>query len=193
MVDFCAHVLPLIRQRVPEVSLTIVGNKPPDPVQALASDHVEITGYVPDVAPYLARSMVSICPLRFGAGLKGKIGEAMMHGLPVVTTSIGTQGMDCRPGEDIMVGDTAAEFADCVVRLLQQPALWRTLSRNGHALVVRNYSFEAVSGRIKQILAGLHAVPIKRYRESKRLALKARFDIRDMLDRHVLWKFKRSG
>jgi glycosyltransferase involved in cell wall biosynthesis len=192
IVYFCAEILPLIRQRIPSATLTIVGNKPPAAVQSLASDHVTVTGYVPDVEPHLASSMVSICPLRFGAGLKGKIGEAMMHGVPVVTSSIGTQGMDCRIGEDIMVGDTPHQFARCVVELLEQPALWWKLARNGRALVERDYSFEAVSARINRIVSDLGAIAIKRYRGPRRLALKLRFDVTDLLDRHVLWKFRRS-
>ncbi len=193
IVDFCTRTLPLIRQRIPDAMLTIVGNAPPAAVRDLACDYVRVTGYVPDVAPYLAASMVSICPLRFGAGLKGKIGEAMMHGLPVVTTSIGTQGMNCRPGVDIMVGDTPEQFAQCVIQLLEQASLWKTVSRNGRDLVVRNYSFDAVSARIDQVLSGLGKVAVKRYGEPRRLALKARFHIADLLNRHLLWKFIRSG
>lgn len=193
IVHFCVETLPLVRERVPAATLAIVGNKPPAAVQALACDHVTVTGYVPHVEPYLAASMVSICPLRFGAGLKGKIGEAMMHGLPVVTTSIGTQGMNVRHGEDIMIGDTPDQFARCVVQLLEQPALRKTLSRNGRNLVVRNYSFEAVAARINQIMADLTRIAIKRYRQPKRLALKLRFDVADLLDRHLLWKFRRSN
>ena len=190
---FCAETLPLIRNRAPATTLTIVGNKPPVAVQALGCDHVTVTGYVPDVRPYLGASMVSICPLRFGAGLKGKIGEAMMHGLPVVTTSIGTQGMNARDGEDIMVADTPDQFARSVVRLLEEPDLWKKLSRNGRDLVIRDYSFEAVTTRIDAIVSRLSAIAIKRYRGPKRLALKLRFEAADLLDRHVLWKFRRSG
>jgi glycosyltransferase involved in cell wall biosynthesis len=162
-------------------------------VQELACDYVMVTGYVRDVEPYLAASTVSICPLRFGAGLKGKIGEAMIHGLPVVTTSIGTQGMNPRLGEDIMVGDTPDEFAHCVVQLLEQPALRQTLSRNGRDLVIRNYSFQAIAARIDEVMSELATIPVKRYHQPKRLALKWRFDLSDRLQRHLLWKFRRSA
>jgi O-antigen biosynthesis protein len=193
MVYFCAEILPLIRRRVPDATLTIVGNKPRDAVQALACDHVVVTGYVPDVEPYLVASSVSVCPLRFGAGLKGKIGEAMIYGLPVVTTSIGTQGMKPRLGEDIMVGDTPEEFAQCVVQLLEQPELRRRLSRNGRDLVIRNYAFEAVAARIGQVIAQLGTVRVNCYRQPKRLALKWQFNLSDFLQRHIMWRLGRSG
>jgi O-antigen biosynthesis protein len=193
MVHFCGEILPLIRRRVPGARLTIVGNKPPAAVQELACDYVTVTGYVRDVEPYLAASTVSVCPLRFGAGLKGKIGEAMIYGLPVVTTSIGTQGMNPRLGEDLMVGDTPMEFAHCVAQLLEQPALRQRLSRNGRDLVVRNYSFEAVAARIDEVVSQVGTVRIKRYRQLKRLAMKWRFDLYDSLQRHILWRFGRSG
>ena len=193
MVYFCANVLPLIRRRIPDATLTIVGNKPPAEVQALACDHVTVTGYVPETAPYLATSMVSICPLRYGAGLKGKIGEAMMHAVPVVTTSIGTQGMQARLNEDILVGDTPEEFSDLVVRVLQEPALWATLSRNGRNLIIQNYSFEAVAARIDKTMSGLELIPVIRYNIAKRIAWKVGNDIAEFLQRHVLWRLGRAG
>ena len=190
IVEFCEETLPLIRRRVPDATLTIVGNEPPAAVQELACAYVMVTGYVPEVEPYLAASMVSVCPLRFGSGLKGKISEAMMHGLPVVTTSIGTQGMNPRLGEEIMVGDTPDQFAECVAELLEEPARWKTLSRNGRDLAIRNYSFGAVAARVDQVMSKLNAIPIKRYCEPKRIALKFRFDTADLLHRHLLWRFR---
>jgi glycosyltransferase involved in cell wall biosynthesis len=193
MLYFCEQVLPLVRKRIPGISLSIVGNKPPAEVQRLASDSVTVTGYVPHVEPYLASSMVSICPLRFGAGLKGKIGEAMMHGLPVVTTSIGTQGMNARIGEDILVGDSPEDFADCVARLLQDRLLWNKLSTNGRALVIQSYSFAAVERRVRDILDGLESISVKRYGGAKRLAVKSGLDVADFLARELLWRFSRRS
>src|SRR5690606_5885980 len=80
---FCKDILPLIHKRVPRARFMIVGNAPTDEIRALASDQVIVTGYVPEVAPYLARSRISVAPLRYGAGMKGKVGEAMSHGVPV--------------------------------------------------------------------------------------------------------------
>ena len=91
---FCRQVLPLVRRSLPGVTVTIVGDAPPKEVIALSSAQITVTGWVPHVEPYLASHCISIAPLRFGAGLKGKIMEAMGTGLPVVTTSVGAEGME---------------------------------------------------------------------------------------------------
>lgn len=190
---FCRDVLPLIRARAPHVHLNIVGNAPPPELRALQSSDVSVTGYVPEVTPYLLDAMVAICPLRFGAGLKGKIGEAMAHGLPVVTTSIGTQGMDTVPGSDIMVADSPQDFADAVIRLFEEPVLWQRLSTNGYAFVERKYSPQAVEAQIDAMIDSLGAIKVKRYAAPKRWAMKLARDATDLAERHLLWRLKRAG
>jgi glycosyltransferase involved in cell wall biosynthesis len=107
--------------------------------------------------------MIAICPIRFGAGLEGKITEAMMHGLPVVNDFHRHAGMNARRGEDIMVGDTPDQIAEVCSAALERPALRQTLSRNGRDLVIRNYSFAAVAARLDKIISDLNMIPIKRY------------------------------
>ena len=89
---FCAEVLPLIEKKVPGVRLQIIGDSPPEEIGELASDSVAVLGFVQNIHPYLENAGVSVAPLRFGAGIKGKIGEAMAAGLPVITTSVGIGG-----------------------------------------------------------------------------------------------------
>lgn len=148
---FCNEVLPLVRKRMPGVRLRVVGDSPPPSVTALRSGFIDVTGRVPDTMPYLRTSHISIAPLRYGAGLKGKIGEAMSVGLPVVTTSIGVQGMDARIGEDIMVGDTPEAFSDCILRLSEDEALYRSVSGNSFNYIRNNYSPEVVGGILNEI------------------------------------------
>lgn len=148
---FCNEVLPLVRKRMPGVRLRIVGDSPPPSITALRSGSIEVTGRVPDTMPYLRTSHISIAPLRFGAGLKGKIGEAMSIGLPVVTTSIGVQGMDARIGRDIMVGDTPEAFSECILRLSEDEALYRSVSGNSFNYIKNKYSPEIVAGFLGEI------------------------------------------
>ena len=128
---FCRQVLPLVRRSLPDVTVTIVGHAPPKEVQALASANVTVTGWVPHVEPYLASHCISIAPLRFGAGLKGKIVEAMGAGLPVVTTSVGAEGMELVHGRTALIADSPEMFAASVVRLCTDPDLHATTSGNG--------------------------------------------------------------
>ena len=135
MVSFCKEVLPLIRRDLPDVKLHIVGPRPPLEVREFASDRVIVTDYVEDLSPYLMQARISVNPLRYGAGMKGKIGEALSWGLPVVTTTVGAEGMELVDGKDALIADTAEEFAARVVKLYKDKELWNMLSKNGRAKV----------------------------------------------------------
>ena len=128
---FCNDVLPLIRRQLPDVPVRMVGSNPPAEIRALARDGVEVTGWVPSTTPYITSARLSIAPLRYGAGVKGKVGEALAHGLPVVTTPVGAEGMDLRDGEDVLVADGAEAFAVAVVRAYTDAQLWQRLREGG--------------------------------------------------------------
>ena len=121
---FVKEILPLIRQDIPGVVFYMVGSHITETVQALASQDVVAVGYVPDLTPYLDGCRVFVAPLRYGAGMKGKIGQSMGFGLPVVTTSIGAEGMGLIDGEHILIADSPAAFARAVVRLYTDDLLW---------------------------------------------------------------------
>lgn len=190
MTWFCREVMPQVLARCPTARLRIVGNMPPPEVQALAGEHVEVTGYVPETAPYLDTSLVSVCPLRFGAGLKGKIGEAMVHGVPVVSTSVGTQGMTPTLGEEIFVADEPAAFAEAVVRLFDDEAAWRRLSLGGRDFIERNFGFGAVSRRLDEIFGDLAWLPARRMAPAASAALALRVRAADWLEQHLLWRWR---
>ncbi len=124
-------VLPRVHRQLGPVTTYIVGNEPPPRILALAGEHLVVTGHVPELAPYLDRCRVSVAPLRYGAGVKGKVNSAMAHGLPVVATTIAAEGMHLSDGEHVLLADTAEDFAAAVVRLHQDAALWQRLSANG--------------------------------------------------------------
>ncbi len=151
VVWFCERIFPLIRARTPDVRFLIVGNNPTPRVRALASDDVEVTGWVPSVRPYLERCRVSVVPLRYGAGNKGKVGETLSHGLPMVSTNIGAEGMNIVPGEHSFVADDPAAFADAVVRLYTDAATWAKFSAAGKALIAGQYSSALMRRRIEYL------------------------------------------
>jgi O-antigen biosynthesis protein len=147
------EVLPLLRPRLPaEAVLRLVGSNPSRAVRALADGHgVVVTGQVPDLAPWLERSRLTVAPLRFGAGVKGKINLSMAHGVPVVATSVAVEGMKLVPGEDVLVADDAAGFADAVARLYHDPALFARLAERGRRSVRQHYSVEAALRAIEEL------------------------------------------
>ncbi len=165
---FAREVLPLVRVSHPDVVFEVIGNEPPPEVQALAGDRLRVLGYVPDTAPYLRRSLVSVAPLRYGAGMKGKIGEAMSHGLPVVTTSVGVEGFGLTPGADVLVGDTAVDFAREVVRVIDDAALHARIGRAGWQFIDSRYSDRVVKQRVAEVFHELADVPVKRQAWSTR-------------------------
>lgn len=155
---FCREILPLIRQEIPETKLFIVGSSPPDEIIRLGKmDNVVVTGWVDDIKPYIARSSVYIAPLWLGTGMRVKILEAWAMAKPVVTTSVGSQGIDCTPGEDILIADDPQEFAAQTVRLLRDKALREKLGKNGRKQVETKYDWEIiirqVEGMYDEILA----------------------------------------
>ena len=118
VVYFCEDILPRIRKIIPEARFTIIGSHPPPQIMSLRNDFITVTGHVPSTTPYLHQAYVSVAPLRYGAGMKGKIGEAMAHGLPVVTTSIGAEGMGLTERENVFIADSPEAFSDAVIELM---------------------------------------------------------------------------
>ena len=134
--------------RLPEVKLLIVGSDMPSEIAALASPQVITAGYVPDVVPCFETSRVFVAPLRHGAGMKGKIGQSLGFGLPVVTTSVGAEGIGLRDGESAFVRDDPQEFANAVVALYTSPDTWRRVSATGRALIDERFSQRRVAREI---------------------------------------------
>jgi glycosyltransferase involved in cell wall biosynthesis len=145
----CREIWPLLKERLPGVPLYLLGSDPPDSVRALAADGVEVIGYVPDLAPWLDRCRIALSPLRYGAGVKGKVNHAMSRGLPVVATTASLEGMHLAEGEDVLVADDPERFADAVVRLYRDEALWNRLSRGGRANVERHFSPDAAAASLE--------------------------------------------
>ena len=147
---------PLLRERLPGVTTYIVGSNPPKAVRELAGPGVEFVGFVEDLEPWMARCRVSISPLRYGAGVKGKVNQAMSHGLPVVATRVSIEGMHLVEGEEVLVAEDAAEFAAAVARVYGDEGLWSRLSAAGVANVERHFSPQVASAALQRLyeLAG---------------------------------------
>lgn len=159
---FCKEIFPLIRKVVPNAKFTIVGSNPPEVIKALSSDAIFVTGYVPSITPYLQANYISVAPLRYGAGMKGKIGEAMAHRLPVVTSPIGSEGMGLVTRKNAMIADSPESFAMAVVELIKDENLYRTIANNGLEHVKNNYTDVQVGRQIRAILAEARNMPVKK-------------------------------
>ena len=141
-VHFAMAVLPRVRQALPDVTLWIAGQvceRVPDLARV---EGVQMLGVVPDLGEWLGRARVFVAPLRFGAGIKGKIVEALAAGLPVVTTGVGAEGLGVAPGESALVADDDEAFAGATLALYNDSALWTRLRRGGLAVAARDHSIE---------------------------------------------------
>ncbi|MDO8688392.1 MAG: glycosyltransferase [Dehalococcoidia bacterium] len=141
---FCHQVLPLVRREQPSAKLLLVGRDPSQAVKSLAGHGVSVTGSVEDVRPYLHQGNVFVAPLRMGSGTRLKILEAMSAGLPVVSTTIGLEGIAATPGEEALVADDPKSFASRVLELLADPARAGSLATRARLLVERRYDWEVI-------------------------------------------------
>jgi glycosyltransferase involved in cell wall biosynthesis len=151
---FVREILPLIRRQRPATTLAIVGRTPPPKILQLAAEDsaIQVTGTVPDIRPYLWNSAVSIVPLRIGGGTRLKIYEAMAAQIPVVSTTIGAEGLSVNPPEDIRIADTPDRFASHCLELLASPEIRARLSHSAWQMVNSNFSWEHVARCFEKIM-----------------------------------------
>lgn len=153
MFEFCRSTLPLIRARRPNLKLLIVGADPSPAVRKLGElPGVTVTGSVPDVRPYLARSALTVAPLNIARGTQNKILEAMAAGVPVVTSRVAAGGVDAADGEHFLVGSTPAEYRDAILRILEDPGERRRLSQAGRARMLSHHAWEKSMQRLDRII-----------------------------------------
>ncbi len=150
---YAREILPLVREALPGVKTYIVGSNVPANVRALAAEDFIVTGYVPDVTSYFTGCRASIAPLRYGAGVKGKINLAMSYGLPVIATTPSIEGMHLNAGEDVLVADDPAAFAAEIVRAYQDEALWLQLSAGGRDNIRKHFSRDVARSTITRLIA----------------------------------------
>jgi O-antigen biosynthesis protein len=150
---YAAEVLPRIRERLPGVKTYIIGSDPPSTIRSLAADDLVITGFVPDVTSYFTDCRVSVSPLRYGAGVKGKVNLAMSHGLPVVATTPSIEGMHLQPEVDVLVADDPEAFADAVARAYGDKALWSRLAEGGRENIGAYFSRDMARAALERMLA----------------------------------------
>ncbi|MNM42547.1 hypothetical protein D3C81_533890 [compost metagenome] len=150
---FIGEVFPLIRQQLPDVHFHCIGADVPDSIRTLAANQPGVTvhGYVPDVTPYMDGKRIAVAPLRFGAGVKGKINLSMAHGQPLVATTCAVEGMHLHDGQDVLVADEAQAFADATVRLYNDQALWQQLSANGLRNISQHFSMDAAREAVQRV------------------------------------------
>lgn len=178
------RIWPIVRRAIPQATLMIVGNRPPPTLVSDPSQGVKVTGFVPDLTAYYQDCEIGIAPLTWGGGLKGKVAEAMAHGLPVVTTSIGASGFDLLHRVHAMVADTPEDFAAAVVELHEDHELYRQIGLQGRAFVDARYSRNVAAAAVDGLFTLTARISPIRLPRSRRL----RLALRIAFHRHLGWR-----
>jgi glycosyltransferase involved in cell wall biosynthesis len=145
---FVRDIFPLVKRRLPDVKLHIVGDNVTPEIAAYASGDVQVLGYVPDVEPLFRSSRLMVVPLRYGAGIKGKLGESLSYGLPAVTTSIGAEGFGLTGGVEALIADEPHAFAAAVVEAYEQEDVWQRLAEHGYRHIEKYFTPEVIAESI---------------------------------------------
>ena len=186
-----SEIWPRVVAAHPSARLQIIGQRAPKDLLPAGSVGTELLGHVPSTAPYLASAWVSIAPLRFGAGMKGKVGEALAAGLPLVTTTFGAQGYRLESGQSAFVVDAPEDYAAALIELLASPDLRQRMGQAGRRVVAEHFSRESVAARIPSLLEAIRAA--KPTRRPPLLALRrGLLRASEVWAKHVAWRLRRA-
>jgi len=142
---FAEAIFPLVRKKIPAARFWIVGQNPPRKITSLAAENITVTGFVEDIAAEYLKSAVAVSPVRFGAGTLNKVLEPLALGVPVVTTSIGVQGLNLEENKEVFVADDPVEFAESVIRLLRDPVLRRESGHRGMQSIRSRFGWSEIA------------------------------------------------
>lgn len=146
------EIMPLLHRELPGMPLHLVGSVPDRERALLRREHVHVHGQVAELGPWMESCLVAAAPLRSGAGVKGKVNSAMSHGVPVVATPMAAEGMHLVDGHDVLVAETAEQFAAAIARLAREPELWERLSLNGQENVRQHFSRDRAREALRMAL-----------------------------------------
>ena len=156
---FCETIWPCLREMMPDLVLHIVGSNPPEEITYLDVEGVVVHGFIPDLDGFLSKRIATVAPLRYGAGVKGKVGSSLAAGVPCVATPIAVEGMGLRDGENVLVAEDARQFAEQLKAVVDDNKLWNKLSKAGQTFVHDAYSPDVTKKQLMRLLAQANAAP----------------------------------
>ena len=151
---FAKEIYPLVKELIPDAGFIIAGSKPPESISNLSRQDpsIIVTGYVPDIKKMAEKAAIMVVPLRSGSGMRVKVINALAMGLPIVSTTIGCEGIGVVDGRDIVIADQTAGFASAVAWLLNNPNERMKLAENGRRFVELNYAWESIYPRLDTVI-----------------------------------------
>jgi len=156
---FVKKILPLVKQHIKDVKLFIVGPKPHRLILKLHNKNdIFVTGFIKDIREYIGNTTISVCPLRIGSGTRHKILQAWAMGKPIVSTTIGAEGLLYEKDKNIAIADTTEEFAKEIISLLKNKRRYDTLAKNGRKTVVKHYSFKVIGQKLETLIQNVKGI-----------------------------------
>jgi glycosyltransferase involved in cell wall biosynthesis len=153
VIYFCSDIWPHVVKELPEARFDIIGSHVPDAVRSLQSENINIVGYVPNLDDYFHITRLSVVPLRYGAGIKGKIGTSLGYGVPCVSTSVGVEGMSITFGDGVIIADDPRKFAEAIIDLHENESLWNACSTKGREFATEHFSRQSAKAKLCSVLA----------------------------------------
>ena len=153
---FVQEVMPILRKKIKDVKFYIAGSHVPQEIKNLACEDIIVEGYVEDISSFFQSKRIFVSPLRYGAGVKGKVGKAMTSGLPIVATSISTESMQMKENEHYLLADDPETFANQIKKLYEDKTLWEKISKNGLEFAKIHWGEKASYNHLKEILESIH-------------------------------------
>ncbi len=142
-----SEIMPLVWKTHPEISISIIGSKVPEEIKILNAPNFRVIGYVENLDSYFNTVRIFVAPLRYGAGIKGKIGQSLEYSLPLVTTNIGAEGFDFFENSNIMIANTTQDIAEKIIKIYENEDVWTKISRNSHKSI-EPFSLETIEKKI---------------------------------------------
>ncbi|MFO3795867.1 MAG: glycosyltransferase, partial [Anaerolineales bacterium] len=149
---FLDEIWPIVHARRPDLKFHVIGSHLTDELKARQEPNVEWVGYVPQIEPWLDKLRLTVAPLRYGAGAKGKVVSSLLNGVPCIATTVAAEGMGLRIGDDIVACPNPESFADAILRVHDDIGVWTNLSTNGFDAISRKYSIEYAQKRLETLL-----------------------------------------
>jgi glycosyltransferase involved in cell wall biosynthesis len=154
---FCKDILLRLRERLGDAKITVVGSQPPEWLQDMHSEHFIVAHRIPDIAPLLNECRVSMAPLRYGSGVKGKVLLSMGYGVPVVGTSIAAEGIPVMTRREMLIADDVMSFAEALNEVYRDELIWNTLAQKGKEVVAKYFSRDVARSALTSLLRELES------------------------------------
>jgi sugar transferase (PEP-CTERM/EpsH1 system associated) len=146
------EILPVVRRQNPDITLILAGASPHPDVKALESNNIRVTGWVEDIREYYAKARIFIAPMQIGTGLQNKLLEAMAMKIPSITSPLANSALEAKPGKEILIGNNPKEFADHIIRLLEDKKIANELAEQGYLFVQNKYNWESATHKLEELI-----------------------------------------